>query len=151
VTESSIPAGLDLGQRIELAIQKSGKTKSDVHRALGVRWGTVHGWTRNKAAPSADNLRAIAEVTGVTLDELLGVASGQHPNYPAWKEFLACKDGAGMTSGEQRALASIVWQHGKAPTLAAYLVILHGIRAAEDVEDASPMHGDSSASGPAMD
>jgi transcriptional regulator with XRE-family HTH domain len=108
-------------------MESAGKNKSEVARALGVRWQTVQFWTLGKTAPSADNLRQLAEVLGVDLETLLGVAAGQDPPFTSWTRFLQTPEGAGMTQDERRALQSFAWP--TEPTLSQYLMLLGVVRA----------------------
>ena len=40
--------------------------------ALGVTQGTVSAWESGRWDPTVENLRAVAKVLGVTVDELIG-------------------------------------------------------------------------------
>ncbi|MFW6031579.1 MAG: YdaS family helix-turn-helix protein [Myxococcota bacterium] len=61
---------MTLGEWLE-AKGEGGKT--ELSRALGVRWATVHDWARGKYAPRLEHAVAIQEHTGgqVTVAELL--------------------------------------------------------------------------------
>lgn len=111
-------------------MQYAGLRKAHLAERVGVTWGTVNNWTRDEVVPGGDNLRRIAEVTGVTLDELLGVATGQEPPFPAWKRFLDQLESEGieMSADQRRALASIAWPPGEEPTVASYQAMLAGLR-----------------------
>ena len=60
-------------------------------RELGVRWQTAQYWVhgRNRQLPRPDNLRKIAEVLGMTLEQLIGAAVGEEPRTESWARFCA--------------------------------------------------------------
>ena len=120
--------GDTLGERIASAMKRAGLNKTELARACGVRWATVHEWTKQPKDIEADNIRRIAEVTGVSVDELLGVAAGQEPSFKAWKQLTAHLEAEGdaLTDDEARALKSVAWP--SEPTLGAYLQLLQTIR-----------------------
>lgn len=122
--------GATIGERIEVARIRSGKSKSEVGRALGTKYRKVHKWVTGESRPSADALAALAEVLGVTVDELLGVAEGQDPPFEAWAVFLATPEGQTLTEGERRALAGLPWPPGTQPTVASYAIALAAVRTA---------------------
>lgn len=130
--------GATLGERLVDALEQASflegtkVTKAELARRLGVRWATVHDWTSNTTAPSAEHLRQIAEVMPVDLEELLGVAAGQDPPFEAWPAFLATAEGRGITAEERRSLQGIPWQRGREPTVASYQIALASLRTTKE-------------------
>jgi transcriptional regulator with XRE-family HTH domain len=122
--------GASIGERIESARLRSGLTKTEVGRAIGKGYRKVQSWITGEAAPSAENLRKLAEVLGVTVDELLGVAEGQDPPFGAWGAFLQTAEGQSLTPHERRALAGLPWAPGTQPTVASYHIALAAVRSA---------------------
>lgn len=125
-----------VAERIRDAMERRGWTdalgKPDVKRladAMGVRWQTAQYWVeaRNKQLPRPDNLRRIAEALGMTLEQLIGAASGQEPETDAWRSFVQSDLGGSMTQAERQALASMLWPNGD-PDTAAYRMVLLTLR-----------------------
>lgn len=110
-------------------MRMSGVTKAELARRVGCNWRQVHSWVTGEKAPSADSLRKIAEALPVTLEELLGVATGQAPPFAAWDAFLATDEGAVMADDERRTLQAIPWPPGREPTVASYQIALASLRA----------------------
>lgn len=124
------PAASLQARRIEEAIKRSGLSKSEVARRLKTSYVTVNRWTTGESRPSARFLRALPEVVGMTLEELLGVAEGQDPPFESWQQFVATPEGSGMSPGERRALQGLPWPPGTTPTVSSYLVALTAVRSA---------------------
>lgn len=125
-----------VAERIRDAMQRRGWTddlgKPDVRRladAMGVRWQTAQYWVeaKNKQLPRPHNLRRIAEALGMTLEQLIGAATGREPETEAWRAFAESDLGASMTQGERQALASMLWPNGD-PDVAAYRMVLMTLR-----------------------
>jgi len=101
-------------------------------RQLGMRInpkrpGNVYDWLGTPSKPprqhpSAATLRRIAEVLGMTTDELLGMAEGQEPPFSAWSEFLQALAGRGdkLSSRERRKLAMMHFEEDEEPTVGTY-------------------------------
>ena len=74
--------------RIKEAREKRGLTQKYVALSLGVKGPSVSAWESGKTFPSAENLAALAELYGVSIDYLMGKtddAPGQAPedvNHP---------------------------------------------------------------------
>jgi transcriptional regulator with XRE-family HTH domain len=119
--------GSHVGERIDDALVQKGWTRQKLAKELDTRWQTVDDWISGKHEPKRF-LRRIAEVLGVTTDELLGVAEGQDPPFDSWRDFLATTEGQTMTEDERRMLRSIAWPRGRAPTVGAYLAVLVAAR-----------------------
>lgn len=127
--DSGALRGSTLGERLADAIRRYvDDNKSEFARRVGKDRRLVHSWLDDEKRPDADSLRLIAETLPVTLEELLGVATGQAPPFPAWVDFLATPEGLAMTPGERRALQSIAWPPGRAPTVASYQIALAAMR-----------------------
>ena len=126
--EPSLLTGADLGERIDAAATRAGVNTTQLAKAAGVTWAAAKRWRAGASAPKSDNLAAIAEVCGVTLEELLGVAEGQDPPWEAWEAFIETAEGGAMTAGERRALQAIPWPPGRAPTVASYQIALAAVR-----------------------
>lgn len=117
--------------RLKYYASIEGHDQSTLQRALGVRWATVHAWWVGKSVPKGPNLRGLGEVLGVTIDELLGIAEGQDPPFEAWRAFMETEQGRSATEDELTSLRSIYWK-SKKPTVASYMVMLQGLRSAEN-------------------
>lgn len=111
-----------LGARIARAREGKGLTKTDVARKLGVRNATVGDWEAGRYTPRGDSLRALAEVLGMTVDELLDVTEGKAPPFPSWATFL--ERHPELADHELRFLRTLSWGPGHEPTVATYDVIL---------------------------
>lgn len=101
--------GATLGQRIIAAMQHAGLKKAWLAERVGVSWTTVNAWA-NGSAVSAENLRRIAEVCGVSMEWL---QTGRHVARAsavneALRDFLLTPDGQATTPEEQAELASFV-------------------------------------------
>lgn len=122
-------AGATLGQRIHAAMLRAGLKKTHLAKMVDVSWQAVHAWTVDQSVPTAENVLRIAEVTGVTVDELLGVATGQEPPFPAWDALKKTEAFRDLDDTERRTLAGIPWPPKTEPTLAAYLTVIEALRA----------------------
>ncbi|MFW6031578.1 MAG: helix-turn-helix domain-containing protein [Myxococcota bacterium] len=120
-------SGEAFAARLRALMERRDLNKSDLQRATGARWQTVDEWTKG-TWPSTEYARKLAEVLNVSLDELLGIAEGQDPPYPAWHQFLRTPEGRSASAAERRALKSIAWPEGKEPTISSYLVGLQMVR-----------------------
>jgi transcriptional regulator with XRE-family HTH domain len=106
-------------------------SKSDLARRIWPdvsppRFRTIHRWESEGGSPDRENLMRVAEVLGVSIEELLGVATGQEPPFPAWRAFLETSRGRAMTQRQREALAAIWWRDSE-PTVEAYAVLLSGL------------------------
>jgi transcriptional regulator with XRE-family HTH domain len=52
--------------------KEKGMSQKELADALGVTQGTVSAWESGRWDPTVENLRAVAKVLGVTVDELIG-------------------------------------------------------------------------------
>lgn len=64
-------ARLYMSQRLRVAFAASGHNGSTIASRLGVSVSVVSKWTRGAHMPSPENLKAIADITGASLDWLL--------------------------------------------------------------------------------
>jgi transcriptional regulator with XRE-family HTH domain len=51
--------------------KEKGMSQKELADALGVTQGTVSAWESGRWDPTVENLRAVAKVLGVTVDELV--------------------------------------------------------------------------------
>ena len=63
---------LTIGESIKNARVAKGYTISDLARKAGITFQTLYKWETGKTYPNVFNLIPIADVLGVTLDELVG-------------------------------------------------------------------------------
>lgn len=66
----------ELGARIRLLRTEKGYTIESFARALGYSWITVSRYERGKTAPDLIRVHHIADVLGITAEELLGEGVG---------------------------------------------------------------------------
>lgn len=121
-----------LGARIRRAYEEAGLNRSEFVRSLGVAYSTVLLWERGSTRPNMRNLRAVAGVTGVPVNQLLGMSKKPSKNkaswpHPALHEFLATPFGSGLSSDERRTVCEMVF-HGVEPTMQSYHTVVLGIR-----------------------
>jgi transcriptional regulator with XRE-family HTH domain len=121
-------SGASIGERIDAAMRRAKVSQAELARRIGVRPEEISKWRRGPGKPRADTLRLLAAELRVTVDELLGVAAGQDPPFPAWADFLSTPEAASLDDGERRALQSLAWPPGREPTLAGYLMTLAALR-----------------------
>lgn len=65
----------NLGERIVIAVERSGLTRSGLANVLGISRQAVNNWIKGKNNPSTKNLSDIAVATGVRM-EWLAMAQG---------------------------------------------------------------------------
>ena len=61
----------EVSERIMLARKKAGMTQMELANALGISFQAVSNWERGVSMPDISNLEPLAEVLGVTVDEIL--------------------------------------------------------------------------------
>lgn len=121
--------GTTITERVVDAIRQAGVTnKSELARQIGCSYRLLHAWMTGEKRPGRKHLPALADALGVTIEELLGVADGQDPPFSAWTAFESTAEGQGMSDGERRALQSLAWPPGRAPTVASYQIALAALR-----------------------
>lgn len=124
----SMVSGGSIGERIAVARERRGMSKSELGHAIGKTYRQVQKWEKGEVQPERDSIRLVAQVLAVTIEELLGVAEGQDPPFAAWREFIATSDGQTMSAGERRMLQSLAWPDGREPTVGGYLMFLAALR-----------------------
>lgn len=121
-------------RRIDELATKKGVTTQQIAEATGVTWAAAKRWRQPKdeggAEPRGGQLRGIAKVLGVTVDELLQVYDGEEPTGEAWGRFKATDTYRRLTEDERRRVASTFWTDDHEPTLSAWLAIAEGFIAA---------------------
>lgn len=106
-----------VGERIRERMRERGMVddagryeSSELARRVGAlskkvpRSATVAEWIHGRSVPSADYDRQLAEVLGMTLDELAGIALDQEPQTEAWLAFKASAVYATATADELQEL-----------------------------------------------
>ncbi len=100
---------IETANRLYALRKKSGLSQEALAERIGVSRQAVSKWERAEASPDTDNLVLLAQVYGVSLDEMLGVAAA--PADPAesdgLKEDASAKNSAAEESaGEESGAAS---------------------------------------------
>lgn len=123
-----------VGERIRSAMERRGwvddEGKHDVRKlseATGARWQTAQFWVLGENAPGPRYAKRIAKVLGMTLEELMGAATGEEPASEAWRQFKETPLGRSMTDSERVALAAMPWPNG-APDAGHYAAVLGVMR-----------------------
>lgn len=62
----------DIGKRIRLLRLQNNMTQEELGRKIGVKYNTIASYERGDNLPSIHKLIAIADVFGISLDELVG-------------------------------------------------------------------------------
>lgn len=62
---------MTLGQRLQKAREKSGKTQSAIATEVGVRQPTVHAWENDECRPGVDRAVKVSRAYGIGLKHLL--------------------------------------------------------------------------------
>lgn len=125
-----------IGDRIREAMRTQGwmiGEKYDVARLaaeVGSRWQTAQEWIEGKTPPSRKYAVLIARSLGMSLEQLMGVATGQEPRSEEWRAFVESPIGRTLTRAERQSLSAIIWPHGQ-PDRAAYQMALAALRAAQ--------------------
>ena len=63
---------MTLGENLQRLRKEKGLSQEDVARALFVSRQTISKWETDKAEPGVDNLKVLADLYEVTLDQLTG-------------------------------------------------------------------------------
>lgn len=61
-----------LGARIRMHRERKGMVQADLANAIGVRLNQVSKWERDLEVPRLDNAIKLADVFGISLNELVG-------------------------------------------------------------------------------
>jgi len=123
-------SGGTLAERIDEACQLAGINTTQLAAKTGVTFAAAARWRKGRADPRGEHLRTIAEVTGVTVDELLGIYDGNEPPFEAWEELQATPIWETLDPKQRKFLAALPWPNGVKPTLAAYLLAAQAIKSA---------------------
>lgn len=62
---------MDTFDRIEALLKEKGMTQADLSRATGISTGLISQWKKRMQNPSAEKLKLVADVFGVTVDSLM--------------------------------------------------------------------------------
>jgi transcriptional regulator with XRE-family HTH domain len=97
---------------------------------MGVAYTTALAWERDRSVPSADNLRKVAELTGVSPSKLLDDRGSAvtEPQYEAWGQFLETQAGRSMSAGERTTLASMHFDRTIKASVERYQAVLLALR-----------------------
>lgn len=68
---------MTLGENLKRLRTEKGLSQEEVAGQLFLSRQTVSKWENNQAEPGVENLKALAKLYGVTLDQLLGTENGQ--------------------------------------------------------------------------
>lgn len=71
-------------RRVTAAMLKAGVTKSDLMKATGIAWSTIHAWSLERYQPKDEQLERVAPVLGFSAAEL---AIGSRPITGPLKEL----------------------------------------------------------------
>lgn len=123
--------GNTIGERILDAMERKGLNISQLAKLLGTRWGTVQGWTTDKAEPQRYLIR-LAEALDVTTDELLGIAEGQEPDWASWQKLKKTPEFHALSDGERRWLRTQFWPPNFVPALKDYYDLIRILRDRDD-------------------
>lgn len=113
MSETSRPPlqGATLGQRIKAAYERAGLKRAAFARMIEVDYKTVINWEKGDSEPRAENLRRAADVTGFSVQELMGQTS-ERTEYDAAtltavEEFLATPEGKRVTPEQAERLKRV--------------------------------------------
>ena len=74
---------MTLGENLRLLRREKGLSQEQVAQTLFVTRQTISKWENDQAEPGIDNLKALAELYGVTLDRLVGAEPTEPSAEPA--------------------------------------------------------------------
>jgi len=63
---------MSIGEKLSQLMRLKGLTQASLSKLTGISQSTISDYCNDKKAPSLPNAKAIADVLGVTLDELAG-------------------------------------------------------------------------------
>jgi transcriptional regulator with XRE-family HTH domain len=121
--------GVTLGERVKEAIDLSGMTKAEIARRVGISFQGLSGWAKG-TQPQLHHFQKFANVTGVTLEELMGAAEGQEPRGAGWTAFRGTAEFRSASPEELKAVRAVLWPEGMEPSATSYLLVLQAVRAA---------------------
>ncbi len=98
----------EVSERIMLARKNKGMTQMELANALGISYQAVSNWERGISMPDISNLGPLAEVLGVTVDEILSdkkitslIKDGEMPEEISAEEFNAVSPLLGPEQNEE--------------------------------------------------
>lgn len=116
----------EFGERVERLIKPAGfASKAQFVDALPIRSMTLYRWQTGQSPPDAQTLSLMADLLGVTVDELLGRESPpvepttDKPDHPLLTEFLTTALGKTCDEDEIAKLRELRFDGGE-PTAATY-------------------------------
>ncbi len=104
------------------------------------RWQTVQSWVRGDTVPGVRYQKPLAQVLGVTLHELAGIALGIEPKSEGWRLFRESRIGSQATDEEVRLLAAHVAPEGGQLSASYYRTALLNLRANVEPVDTSGVY-----------
>lgn len=133
----TLSADQQLRARLGRAMLESGKNRNQIANEMGTNWNTLNNWMTGATKPNLELLVRFAQVTGVSMDEL--VPTSRDPDYSAWPAFLRAlqEQGEVLTQQERESLAAIRWPEGE-PTVLAYMQVLGAFRGARPPGGSTP-------------
>lgn len=63
---------MTIGESIRAAREAKGVTRRRLSEKSGVHYSTLYNWERDEVTPTIFNLICVADVLGVSLDEMVG-------------------------------------------------------------------------------
>ena len=78
-----------LSDRIRALRKEHGYSQEQMARKLHLTQGAISQWENGLTVPAADQLMALADVFGITVDELLGREQQETPQPPARDDVAA--------------------------------------------------------------
>lgn len=124
-SDTARPVAPALWARIGELCTRNGVTTQALAEAAGVTWAAAKRWRlppeKNGSEPDVRNVAAIAGVLRVTVDELLGIYSGNEPDFESWREFKRSAIYGLLTERERVLVAAAPFD--VAPPIASYLAI----------------------------
>lgn len=70
---------MDAFDRIEMLLKERGMSQADLSRASGISTGLISQWKKRMQSPSAEKLKLVADVFGVTVDYLMNGEKTETP------------------------------------------------------------------------
>ena len=114
-----------LGKRIVANRKRMGLTQDKLAEQLGVTAQAVSKWENDQSCPDITMLPKLAEVFGISADELLGMGAG--PGKTVREAEVIEKDSDGSSEEEQESKWEMHWDSGKKNGIGfALLVLLTG-------------------------
>lgn len=77
---------VEIGDRLASLRKAHGYSQEELADKIGVSRQAVSKWERTESSPDTDNLIALANLYGVSLDELVGISAGVDTSYASEKK-----------------------------------------------------------------